>query len=59
MRDGNGTCQLMDMLQEDSIRCVVVQQSNFRRFLARGGADALIAGLWRKITGVSNGAPRS
>jgi phospholipid transport system substrate-binding protein len=56
MRDGNGAWRAVDVLMEGSISRVAVQRSDFRRILAGGDADALIASLRRKIADLSDGA---
>lgn len=59
MRDGNGTWRAVDVLLEGSISRVAVQRSDFRKILANGDADALIASLRRKIADMSDGALNS
>ena len=59
MRDGNGTWRAVDVLLEGSISRVAVQRSDFRKILASGDADALIASLRRKIADMSDGALNS
>jgi phospholipid transport system substrate-binding protein len=56
MRGNNGTWHAVDILLEGSISRVAVQRSDFRKILARGDADALIASLQRKIADLSGGA---
>jgi phospholipid transport system substrate-binding protein len=56
MRDVNGTWRAVDVLLEGSISRVAVQRSDFRKILANGDADALIASLRRKITDLSDGS---
>jgi phospholipid transport system substrate-binding protein len=56
MRDGNGIWRAVDVLLEGSISRVAVQRSDFRKILAGGDADALIASLKRKIADLSDGA---
>jgi phospholipid transport system substrate-binding protein len=56
MRDANGVWRAVDVLLEGSISRVAVQRSDFRKILANGDADALIASLRRKITDLSDGA---
>jgi phospholipid transport system substrate-binding protein len=56
MRDANGTWRAVDVLLEGSISRVAVQRSDFRKILANGDADALIASLRRKIADLSDGA---
>jgi phospholipid transport system substrate-binding protein len=59
MRDDNGTWRAVDVLLEGSISRVAVQRSDFRKILANGDADALIASLRRKIADLSDGALNS
>ncbi len=56
MRDDNGTWRAIDVLLEGSISRVAVQRSDFRKILANGDADALIASLRRKAADLSDGA---
>jgi phospholipid transport system substrate-binding protein len=56
MRDGSGMWRAVDVLLEGSISRVAVQRSDFRKILANGDADALIASLRRKIADLSDGA---
>jgi phospholipid transport system substrate-binding protein len=56
MRDDNGIWRAVDVLLEGSISRVAVQRSDFRKILATGDADALIASLSRKIADLSDGA---
>jgi len=56
MRDANGTWRAVDVLLDGSISRVAVQRSDFRKLLANGNADALIASLSRKISDLSDGA---
>ncbi|HEY0182666.1 MAG TPA: ABC transporter substrate-binding protein [Rhodopila sp.] len=56
MRDGNGVWRAVDVLLEGSISRVAVQRSDFRKILANGDAEALIASLTRKIGDLSEGA---
>jgi phospholipid transport system substrate-binding protein len=56
MRDDNGTWRAVDVLLEGSISRVAVQRSDFRKILANGDADALVANLRRKIADLSDGA---
>jgi phospholipid transport system substrate-binding protein len=56
MRDANGVWRAVDVLLEGSISRVAVQRSDFRKILANGEADALIASLRRKIADLSDGA---
>jgi phospholipid transport system substrate-binding protein len=59
MRADNGTWRAVDVLLEGSISRVAVQRSDFRKILASGDADALIASLRRKIADLSDGALNS
>jgi phospholipid transport system substrate-binding protein len=59
MRAGNGTWRAVDVLLEGSISRVAVQRSDFRKILASGDADALIASLRRKVVDLSDGALNS
>jgi phospholipid transport system substrate-binding protein len=56
MRDDAGTWKAVDVLLNGSISRVAVQRSDFRKVLANGDADALIASLRQKIVDLSNGA---
>jgi phospholipid transport system substrate-binding protein len=56
MRDGSGMWRAVDVLLEGSISRVAVQRSDFRKILASGDTDALIASLRRKIADLSDGA---
>ncbi len=56
MRDGNGVWRVVDVLLDGSISRVAVQRSDFRKILAGGDADALIASLNRKVADLSDGA---
>lgn len=56
MRDDRGTWRAVDVLLEGSISRVAVQRSDFRKILASGDADALIASLRRKTADLSDGA---
>lgn len=56
MRDFNGTWRAVDVLEDGSISHVAVQRSDFRKILASGDANALIASLRRKTVDLSNGA---
>ena len=53
---GNGTWRAVDVLLDGSISRVAVQRSDFRKILASGDADALIASLRRKVVDLSDGA---
>jgi phospholipid transport system substrate-binding protein len=59
MRSDNGAWRAVDVLLEGSISRVAVQRSDFRKILASGDADALIASLRQKITDLSDGALNS
>jgi phospholipid transport system substrate-binding protein len=59
MRDAGGTWRAIDVLLEGSISRVAVQRSDFRKILAKGDAEALIASLQRKIADLSGGALNS
>jgi phospholipid transport system substrate-binding protein len=59
MRADNGTWRAVDVLLEGSISRVAVQRSDFRKILASGDADALIASLRHKISDLSDGALNS
>jgi phospholipid transport system substrate-binding protein len=59
MRDVRGTWRAVDVLLEGSISRVAVQRSDFRKILANGDPDALIASLKRKIADLSDGALNS
>ena len=56
MRDENGMWRAVDVLLDGSISRVAVQRSDFRKTLADGDANALIASLHRKIADLSDGA---
>jgi phospholipid transport system substrate-binding protein len=56
MRDDSGAWRAVDVLLQGSISRVAVQRSDFRKILATGDADALIASLHRKIADLSDGA---
>jgi phospholipid transport system substrate-binding protein len=56
MRADRGTWKAVDVLLEGSISRVAVQRSDFRKILASGDADALVANLRRKIADLSDGA---
>jgi phospholipid transport system substrate-binding protein len=56
MRDDGGTWRIVDVLLDGSISRVAVQRSDFRKILAGGDADALIARLHRKVADLSEGA---
>jgi phospholipid transport system substrate-binding protein len=59
MRAGGDGWRVVDVLFEGSISRVAVQRSDFRKILAGGDAEALIASLGRKIADLSDGALRS
>ncbi len=59
MRDGDGVWRVVDVLLDGSISRVAVQRSDFRKILAGGDADALIASLKRKVADLSDGALNS
>jgi len=48
--------KVVDVLAAGSISRVAVQRSDFRRTLANGGGDALLASLQRKTSDLSGGA---
>jgi phospholipid transport system substrate-binding protein len=52
----DGTWKAVDVLADGSISRVAVQRSDFRRLVARGGAQALIDSLNQKTTDLSGGA---
>ncbi len=56
MRDGGGVWRAVDVLLDGSISRVAVQRSDFRKILANGDTDALVASLRRKIADLSDGA---
>jgi phospholipid transport system substrate-binding protein len=56
MRDDGGSWRAVDVLLDGSISRVAIQRSDFRKILAGGDADALIASLRRKIADLSDGA---
>jgi phospholipid transport system substrate-binding protein len=59
MRDVKGSWRAVDVLLEGSISRVAVQRSDFRKILANGDVDALIASLHRKVADLSDGALNS
>jgi phospholipid transport system substrate-binding protein len=59
MRDEAGVWRAVDVLLDGSISRVAVQRSDFRKILASGDAEALIASLKHKIADLSDGALRS
>jgi phospholipid transport system substrate-binding protein len=56
MRREDGTWKAVDVLADGSISRAAVQRSDFRRLVARGGAQALIDSLERKTADLSSGA---
>jgi phospholipid transport system substrate-binding protein len=56
MHDDNGTWRAVDVLLEGSISRVAVQRSDFRKILANGDVEALIASLRHKVASLSDGA---
>jgi phospholipid transport system substrate-binding protein len=56
MRQEGGAWKAVDVLADGSISRVAVQRSDFRRLVARGGAQALIESLNQKTTDLSGGA---
>jgi phospholipid transport system substrate-binding protein len=56
MRQDGGTPKAVDVLADGSISRVAVQRSDFRRLVARGGAQALIDSLNQKTADLSGGA---
>jgi phospholipid transport system substrate-binding protein len=52
----DGGWKAVDVLADGSISRVAVQRSDFRRLVARGGAQALIDSLNQKTTDLSGGA---
>jgi phospholipid transport system substrate-binding protein len=52
----DGGWKAVDVLADGSISRVAVQRSDFRRLIARGGAQALIDSLNQKTTDLSGGA---
>jgi phospholipid transport system substrate-binding protein len=56
MRDTADGWKIVDVLAGGAISRVAVQRSDFRRLLARGGAQALLAQLQTKTASLSNGA---
>ncbi|HQT76576.1 MAG: hypothetical protein B7Z80_12115 [Rhodospirillales bacterium 20-64-7] len=55
LRNENGTWRAVDILLDGSISRVAVQRSDFRKILASGDVDVLIANLRRKISDLSDG----
>jgi phospholipid transport system substrate-binding protein len=56
MRQEADTWKAVDVLADGSISRVAVQRSDFRRLVARGGAQALIESLNQKTSDLSGGA---
>jgi phospholipid transport system substrate-binding protein len=56
MRQGSSGWRAVDVLADGSISRVAVQRSDFRRLLARGGAQGLANSLRSKSTDLSDGA---
>jgi len=56
MRQEGGAWKAVDVLADGSISRVAVQRSDFRRLVARGGAQALIESLNHKTSDLSGGA---
>jgi phospholipid transport system substrate-binding protein len=56
MREEAGAWKAVDVLADGSISRVAVQRSDFRRLVARGGAQALIESLNQKTSDLSGGA---
>jgi phospholipid transport system substrate-binding protein len=52
----DGSWKAVDVLADGSISRVAVQRSDFRRLVARGGAQALMDSLNQKTTDLSGGA---
>lgn len=59
MRNENSAWRAVDVLLDGSISRVAVQRSDFRKLLASGEAEALIASLRQKISDLSEGALNS
>jgi phospholipid transport system substrate-binding protein len=55
MRNVGGRWKAVDVLADGSISRVAVQRSDFRRLVARGGAQALIESLNQKTNDLSGG----
>jgi phospholipid transport system substrate-binding protein len=55
MRNVGGAWKAVDVLADGSISRVAVQRSDFRRLVARGGAQALIESLNQKTNDLSGG----
>ncbi len=56
MREDAGGWRIVDVLADGSISRVAVQRSDFRRILARGGAQALADSLRTKSADLSDGS---
>jgi phospholipid transport system substrate-binding protein len=56
MREGSSGWRAVDVLADGSISRVAVQRSDFRRLLARGGAQALVESLRSKSVDLSEGS---
>jgi phospholipid transport system substrate-binding protein len=56
MRHGSSGWRVVDVLADGSISRVAVQRSDFRRLLARGGAQALAESLRLKSADLSDGS---
>jgi len=56
MQQTAASWKAVDVLVAGSISRVAVQRSDFRRVLANGGSDALLASFQRKTTDLSGGA---
>ena len=56
MRQDAQGWRVVDVLLDGTISRVAVQRSDFRKILASGDIDALIASLSRKIADLSDGA---
>jgi phospholipid transport system substrate-binding protein len=56
MREGGSGWKAVDVLADGAISRVAVQRSDFRRLLARGGAQALVDSLHSKSVDLSDGS---
>ena len=56
MRQSPSGWKIVDVLSAGSISRVAEQRSDFRRIMSRGGGDALLAKLRRKVSELSGGA---
>jgi phospholipid transport system substrate-binding protein len=56
MRQSPSGWRIVDVLSAGSISRVAEQRSDFRRIMSRGGGDALLANLQRKVSEISGGA---